>query len=300
MLFLVEDNGYAISVPVEVQTAGGSISKLVAQFSASARRGVRRHGSARKLRGAGPRRGALPRAQRARAGSRARDASLFPFAFRRRKALQDARRARGGSAPRSRSRNSGCSWCAKAFSTRSEMEALEAEVEREILDATDRALAAEPPATDSIYACVYSPDVDPTAKQFEAAAETRRPPQKRWSRWSRPRWRTKWRATSRIVVFGEDVADCSREESLRAVKGKGGVFKATLGVAAPLRQGPRLQYAARRGGHRRPRHWNGHARDEARRRNSILRLHLAGHDAASRRAGRVALALGRDISRRRW
>src|SRR2546427_59330 len=32
MVFVVEDNGYAISVPVEVQTAGGNISRLVAGF----------------------------------------------------------------------------------------------------------------------------------------------------------------------------------------------------------------------------------------------------------------------------
>ena len=102
VLFLVEDNGYAISVPVEVQTAGGSISKLVANFP---------HLHIEECDGTDPLESyaalsradrILPRARRAGAGSRARYASLFPLAFRRRKALQDAARARCRGSPRPR------------------------------------------------------------------------------------------------------------------------------------------------------------------------------------------------------
>ena len=44
-----------------------------------------------------------------------------------------------------------------------ELEALEAEVDREIIEATDRALPAELPSKDSITCWVYSPDVDPAS-----------------------------------------------------------------------------------------------------------------------------------------
>ena len=68
----------------------------------------------------------------------------------------------------------------------------------------------------------------------------------------------------------------------KQVKGKGGVFKAHRRPAARIRRRARLQFAPRRSRHRRPRHRHGHARAEACRGDSVLRLHLARHDADSR------------------
>ena len=237
VLFLIEDNGYAISVPVEVQTAGGNISKLAANFPHFLIEECDGTDPLESYAALGACRGALPRAAGTRHGPCARDASVFAFTFRRREALQDSRGARRRGAGATRCPSSGCSWCAKGILDESEMEAIEADVDRQVLEATDRALAAEPAPADSIYANVYSPDIDPTGAQFEVAPKFAGQTgggtiakSKTMVEIVSATLADEMARDDRIVVFGEDVADCSREEDLPSVKGKGGVFKATAGL----------------------------------------------------------------------
>ena len=95
VLFLVEDNGYAISVPVEVQTAGGDISRLVESFPDL--KVVRCDGTDFLESYRARRRGGRLRPARAQAGARARQghSPLLALALGRRAAVQDAGRARG-------------------------------------------------------------------------------------------------------------------------------------------------------------------------------------------------------------
>jgi 2-oxoisovalerate dehydrogenase E1 component len=239
VLFLIEDNGYAISVPIEVQTAGGSISKLVASYPgllvaecdgtdplesyAACRRAVD-YCRARK----GP---ALVHAHVTRpySHSLSDDEKLYK--------PQEEREAE---AQRDCLTKFGLFLVREGIADEKEIEELEAEVEKEVVEATDRALAAELPATDSIYQWVYSPEVDPTGKEFEAKADVESRQDAGGTKKSgAPLTMVEMVSATlldelgrdeRIVVFGEDVADCSREEHLEKVKGKGGVFKATAGL----------------------------------------------------------------------
>ncbi len=228
VLFLVEDNGYAISVPVEVQTAGGSISKLVANFP---------HLHIEECDGTDPLESyaALSRAIgycRAHEGPALVHAHVtrpYSHSLSDDEKLYKTPQERDAEARRDPVPKFGLFLVREGILDEAELEALEAEVDREILEATDRALLAEHPSADSIYASVYSPEVDPTGKQFESEPKFSGEP-KTIVEIVPATLADEMARDERVLLFGEDVADCSREENLKTVKGKGGVFKATSGL----------------------------------------------------------------------
>jgi 2-oxoisovalerate dehydrogenase E1 component len=110
-----------------------------------------------------------------------------------------------------------------------QIESLEADIDNEVRDAADQALAAEEPSIDSIRMNVYSPDVDPTSAEFAAEPQLHGAP-KTMVEMVALTLSDEMARDERIIIFGEDVADASREDHLKLVKGKGGVFKATAGL----------------------------------------------------------------------
>jgi 2-oxoisovalerate dehydrogenase E1 component len=117
----------------------------------------------------------------------------------------------------------------EALLDQKEIEALEADVDREVREAADEALAAAAPEISSIQQNVYSPDVDPTSPAFASEPQLQGAP-KTMVEMVAATLMDEMSRDERITVFGEDVADASREETLKDVKGKGGVFKATAGL----------------------------------------------------------------------
>jgi 2-oxoisovalerate dehydrogenase E1 component len=245
IVFVVEDNEYAISVPVEVQTAGGNISRLVSGFPnfhfeevdgtdpvvsyAGMKRSVE-HCRARK----GP---AFVHAHviRPYSHSLSDDERLYrPDTERQRDAARD---------PITRMQ---MFLIREGILDEKGINQLEKRVEDEMQVAVDHALEAAFPTPDTITRYVYSPDLDPTSSQFESqpvfpqiveapAADGKKPTPplpKTMAELINATLRDEMKRDERILIFGEDVADASREEYLKKklVKGKGGVFKLTAGL----------------------------------------------------------------------
>jgi 2-oxoisovalerate dehydrogenase E1 component len=238
VIFCVEDNGYAISVPVEVQTAGGSISRLVSGFP---------NFHFEEVDGTDP---VASFAAFRRAAKYCREGHgpafihahvIRPYSH----SLSDDERLYRPDAERERDAQRDPVTRTQMFLLREGIlddkgiNQLEKEVEAELQAAVDRALEALPPAPESVMQNIYSPDLDPTSSAFEtqpvtaeAAADGKKPAAKTMADLITATLRDEMKRDERIVIFGEDVADCSREEYLKhkLVKGKGGVFKLTFGL----------------------------------------------------------------------
>jgi len=228
VLFLIEDNGYAISVPVEVQTPGGDISRLVEHFPdlrAFRCDGTDYLSSHRTMRDAvahvrawnGP---ALVHATviRPYSHSLSDDEKLYkPAAEREAEARRD---------PLVRMRQF---LKTEELATDEELAAILASVERELNEAADQALKAPKPDPQSATWYVFSPDVDPTASQFSTEPQREGPAETMVAAINRT-LKDEMARDPRIVLFGEDVADASRDSALKSVTGKGGVFKVTHGL----------------------------------------------------------------------
>jgi 2-oxoisovalerate dehydrogenase E1 component len=228
MFYLVEDNGYAISVPIEVQTAGGSIARLTKSFpnlhvaECDGTDPLESYAVCKEaIRYVRDRRGpALVHANviRPYSHSLSDDEKLYK--------TPEEREAEAHRDPLSKF---SLFLIREGLLDQKEIEALEAEVDREVRDAADQALAAEPPEVSSISTNIYSPNVDPTSATFAVEPQAQGAP-KTMVEMVAATLHDEMSRDERILVFGEDVADASREESLREVKGKGGVFKATAGL----------------------------------------------------------------------
>ncbi|MCL4813389.1 MAG: dehydrogenase E1 component subunit alpha/beta [Vicinamibacteraceae bacterium] len=228
VFYLIEDNGYAISVPVEVQTAGGSISHLVEKFPHL--KVVRVDGTdfvasydavAEAMAWVRARRGpALVHAKVVRpySHSLSDDERLYkPPAERAEEATRD---------PIGRLR---AQLVADGLASDESLQRLVHEVEKEVAEAADRALHAAKPAPETAALYVFSPDVDPASDAFLVAPQPEGKPDTMVAAINRT-LKEEMAREPRLVVFGEDVADASREGALDEVSGKGGVFKVTHGL----------------------------------------------------------------------
>jgi 2-oxoisovalerate dehydrogenase E1 component len=232
VLYVVEDNGYAISTPVEANTPGGNISRLIANFpnfhfaevdgtDAVASYAARVEAVAYCRAGKGP---ALVHGHVVRPYSHSQ--SDDETNYRSAEELQaDALRD-----PISKMQM----WLLReGILDGAGITEVERKVDEEIQRATDRALGAVLAQPDTILKHVYSEDLRPMDAVFEAVPQpTADDAERTMLDLINLCLKDEMRRDERVVVFGEDVADATRDKELREgkLKGKGGVFKVTHGL----------------------------------------------------------------------
>jgi 2-oxoisovalerate dehydrogenase E1 component len=228
VVFMIEDNGYAISVPVEVQTPGGDISRIVECYPGL--KVVRADGtdiedSYRAMTDAV----AYCRARKGPALVHAKVIRPYSHSLSDDERLYKTKDERADEAKRDPITRLAALLKARGFATDADLADIAKDVDREVNEAADAAVKAEKPAKDTAGLWVYSPDIDPTSAEFDTPLEPDGKPDTMVAAINRT-MKDEMAANPRVVMFGEDVADATHEENLKEVQGKGGVFKVTHGL----------------------------------------------------------------------
>ncbi len=232
VLFVVEDNGYAISTPVEVNTPGGNISRLVANFPDFFFAEV---DGTDPIESYAAMKAAVAHCRSGKGPALVHGHVIRPYSH----SLSDNE---------------------KLYRTQAEIDAdglrdplpkfqmlllrdgildaeaitrLEKTIDEEVRLAAEHALRAPIPEISSIRKHVYSESYDPCAASLAHAAEKTEDVQERtMADLINHCLKDEMARDPRILIFGEDVADASRVEDFKKsdLKGKGGVFKLTVGL----------------------------------------------------------------------
>ena len=228
VLFLVEDNGYAISTPVEVEMPGGDISKLLRSFPGlhiETADGTDLFDSLRAVRAAAD----YVRARKGPALVHAHVIRPYSHSLSDDDKLYKTAAEREAEAKRDPIGRLATFITTNGLATAADLASLEAELDREVSLAAEQAVAAPKPSKHTVTHFVYSPNVDPTSAAFDTPATPHGKPTTMVDAINET-LKDEMARNPRIVMFGEDIADASRAEALKEVKGKGGVFKVTHGL----------------------------------------------------------------------
>ena len=231
VIFVVEDNGYAISVPVEVGTAGGDISKLVSGFPGLFIQNV---DGTDPLKSYAAFKSAVEycRARKGPAFVHGKVIRPYSHSLSDDEKLYRPEEERQADAAIDPIKTYAEFLINEGIASAEDLEALRKQIDDEINRAADEAIAAPQPEGPTALRNVFSPDVDPTDRSrfdTEDGAELSGNPGTMVDLINRCMHEEMERDPS-IIIFGEDVADVSREEYLERVKGKGGVFKVTANL----------------------------------------------------------------------
>ncbi len=234
VVFLVEDNGFAISTPTEVQYSGGNVAALLQGYAAHGLLILDEVDGCDPLASHAALQAAADYARARRGPALVRARTIRPYSH----SLSDDEQAyksktlREAEALRDPVTNYAQQLVAWGDLTEAELSALKEEVQAEINTAWEGAEIAPGPASGSYYRHLYSEAVDPTAPTFdtETAAGDQATGAKTMIDLINATLKHEMARDRRILVFGEDVADVSHDDNAEELKGKGGVFKATHGL----------------------------------------------------------------------